>query len=221
MNKEETIKDIQNIINANCWTISEHFASNVANALYSAGYGKVEEGNEELKACNEKQVELETEIEMLKKQNAIAYVFLGEIFWCIENGQDVAKNIKERLQTACKSAKQNELLNEMQERCDLDLDLEEFKNFKQIRNKLADTETNLAIAQDDRKFLKKENARLSVENTALKQQLADLQANTAEAIGGIYKGHFSAQEQFAIYVMREIEKIFAPFISIDDNDTEN
>lgn len=41
MNKDETIKDIQNIINANCWTISEHFASNVANALYNAGYRKV------------------------------------------------------------------------------------------------------------------------------------------------------------------------------------
>ena len=46
MNKEETIKDIQNIINANCWTISEHFAKNVATALYNAGYGKVEEKDE-------------------------------------------------------------------------------------------------------------------------------------------------------------------------------
>lgn len=46
MNKEETIKDIQNIINANCWTISEHFAKNVATALYNAGYGKFEEKDE-------------------------------------------------------------------------------------------------------------------------------------------------------------------------------
>ena len=78
MNKEETIKDIQNIINANCWTISEQFASNVANAIYNAGYRKVpngaviltpEERDEELKACNEKQAELEAEIEILKIQN--------------------------------------------------------------------------------------------------------------------------------------------------------
>ena len=106
MNKEETIKDIQNIINANCWTISEQFASNVANAIYNAGYRKVpdgaviltpEERDEELKACNEKQAELENEIkrlkadnkalemwndayteenEKLKKQNEIAHFFL-------------------------------------------------------------------------------------------------------------------------------------------------
>lgn len=69
--------------------------------------------------------------------------------------------------------------------------------------------------------IKSENARLSVENTELKKQLADLQKNTAEAIGGMYNGHFSEQEKFAIYVKREIEKIFAPFISKDDNATDN
>lgn len=114
-----------------------------------------------------------------------------------------------------------QILDKMENMCDLTIDLNELTNFKQIRAKLADTEKNLAIAQDDRKFLKKENARLSVENTALKQQLADLQTNTAEAIGGIYSGHFSAQEQLAIYIKREIDKIFEPFISKDDNDTEN
>lgn len=113
-----------------------------------------------------------------------------------------------------------QILDKMENMCDLSIDLQEFTKFNQIRDKLADTETNLAIAQDDRKFLKKENARLSVENTELKKQLDDLQANTAEAIGGMYSGHFSAQEKFAIYVMREIEKIFEPFISKDDNDTE-
>lgn len=117
--------------------------------------------------------------------------------------------------------KKDKILDKMQERCILALDLEEFKNFKQIRAKLADTETNLAIAQNDRNFLKKENARLSVENTELKKQLAELQKNTAEAIGGMYRGHFSEQEKFAIYVMREIEKIFEPFIKKDDNNTEN
>lgn len=75
--------------------------------------------------------------------------------------------------------------------------------------------------REKRSVLKSENARLSAENTELKKQLADLQKNTAEAIGGIYNGHFSAQEQFAIYVKREMNKIFEPFISKDDNDTEN
>ena len=74
MNKEETIKDIQNIINANCWTISEQSAKSIAKALYNAGYRKVpygavvltpEERDEELKACNEKQAELENEITRL------------------------------------------------------------------------------------------------------------------------------------------------------------
>lgn len=117
--------------------------------------------------------------------------------------------------------KKDKILDKMQERCNLDLDLEEFKNFKQVRDKLADTEKNLAIVQDDRNFLKKENTRLSVENTELKKQLADLQTNTAEAIGGIYNGHFSEQEQLVIYVKRELNKILEPFIKKDNNDTEN
>lgn len=78
MNKEETIKDIQNIINANSGTISEQSAKSIAKALYNAGYRKVpdgaviltpEERDEELKACNEKQAKLEAEIEILKIQN--------------------------------------------------------------------------------------------------------------------------------------------------------
>lgn len=117
--------------------------------------------------------------------------------------------------------KKDKILDKMQERCILALDLEEFKNFKQIRAKLADTEKNLAIAQDDRNFLKKENARLSVENAELKKQLAELQKNTAEAISGIYNGHFSEQEQLVIYVKRELNKILEPFIKKDNNDTEN
>lgn len=60
----------------------------------------------------------------------------------------------------------------------------------------------------------KEINRLKADNEAL-------QKNTAEAISGIYHGHFSEQEKFAKYVMREIKKIFAPFISKDNNDTEN
>lgn len=124
MNKEETIKDIENIINANCWTISEHFAKNVATALYNAGYRKVD--------------------------NIGDFTVYG-----FKNGY-----VK-------------------------------------------------ALIEKD-----KEIKRLKADNEAL-------QKNTAEAIGGLYSGHFYAQEQFAIYVMRELEKIFAPFISKDNNDTEN
>ena len=71
MNKEETIKNIQDIISANCGTISEQFAKSIAETLYNAGYRKVpdgaviltpEERDEELKACNEKQAELKAEI---------------------------------------------------------------------------------------------------------------------------------------------------------------
>lgn len=62
MNKEETIKNIQDIINANCWTISEQFAKNVATALYNAGYGKIEDQVEEysrkIKVLAAKNVEL-------------------------------------------------------------------------------------------------------------------------------------------------------------------
>lgn len=46
MNKNKTIKNIQDIINANCCAISQQDANNVANALYSAGYEKVEKKDE-------------------------------------------------------------------------------------------------------------------------------------------------------------------------------
>lgn len=41
MSKDETIKDLKDIINAHCWTISDYFVNHVANALYNAGYRKV------------------------------------------------------------------------------------------------------------------------------------------------------------------------------------
>lgn len=120
MNKEETIKDIQNIINANCWTISKQFVNHVANAIYDAGYRKVpdgaviltpEERDEELKACNEKQAELEAEIARLKKQNEIAHFFLDNALSHIdadeqmnhymqankEGAQEFAKKLKSKL----------------------------------------------------------------------------------------------------------------------------
>lgn len=44
MNKDETIKNIQDIINANSGTISEQSAKSIAKALYNAGYRKVPYG---------------------------------------------------------------------------------------------------------------------------------------------------------------------------------
>lgn len=46
MNKDETIKNIQDIISANCGTISEQFAKGIAEALYNANYRKLEEKDE-------------------------------------------------------------------------------------------------------------------------------------------------------------------------------
>ena len=73
MNKEETIKNIQDIINANSGTISEQSAKSIAEALYNAGYRKVpngaviltpEERDEELKG--EKRNEVKEFAEKLK-----------------------------------------------------------------------------------------------------------------------------------------------------------
>lgn len=46
MNKEETIKDIQDIINANSGTINEQSAKSIAEALYNTNYRKLEEKDE-------------------------------------------------------------------------------------------------------------------------------------------------------------------------------
>ena len=46
MNKDETIKNIQDIINANSGTISEQSAKSIAEALYNATYRKLEEKDE-------------------------------------------------------------------------------------------------------------------------------------------------------------------------------
>ena len=46
MNKEETIKNIQDIISANSGTISEQSAKSIAEALYNANYRKLEEKDE-------------------------------------------------------------------------------------------------------------------------------------------------------------------------------
>lgn len=46
MNKDETIKNIQDIINANSGTINEQAAKSIAEALYNANYRKLEEKDE-------------------------------------------------------------------------------------------------------------------------------------------------------------------------------
>ena len=83
MNKEQQIKEICKLICATCaqfdgCDINCKAHRDTAETLYNAGYRKVpdgaviltpEERDEELKACNEKQAELENEIERLKADN--------------------------------------------------------------------------------------------------------------------------------------------------------
>lgn len=75
MNKEQQIEEFQNNIIDNLFNGGTY---GLAEALYNAGYRKVpdcaviltpKERDEELKACNEKQAELENEIERLKADN--------------------------------------------------------------------------------------------------------------------------------------------------------
>lgn len=87
MNKEEQIKEMllaipQKIVAYDMNPKGQHLygeqRQQIAEALYNVGYRKVpngaviltpEERDEELKACNEKQAELEAEIELLKAEN--------------------------------------------------------------------------------------------------------------------------------------------------------
>ena len=74
MNKEQQIKKMSTIIG----NVKPFYVETIAEALYNAGYRKVpdgaviltpEERDEELKACNEKQAELEAKIARLKADN--------------------------------------------------------------------------------------------------------------------------------------------------------
>lgn len=74
MNKKQQIKKMSTIIG----NVKPFYVETIAETLYNAGYRKVpdgaviltpEERDEELKACNEKQAKLESEIEILKIQN--------------------------------------------------------------------------------------------------------------------------------------------------------
>lgn len=186
MNKTYNVEDKQDIsaIISACLDAGYVSASMLARRIAQAGYRKVPDGaviltpkerDEELKACNEKQAELENEIYALKTN----YDCLNEHCTDLENKNVAAENM-------------------------IDSQAKEIERLK-----------------GDNEALKMWNKAYTEENKKLEKQLADLQTNTAEAIGGIYSGHFSAQEQFAIYVKREIDKIFEPFISKDDNNTEN
>ena len=116
MNKEQQIKKMSTIIG----NVKPFYVETIAEALYNAGYRKVpdgaviltpEERDEELKACNEKQAELEAEIARLKKQNEIAHFFLDNALSHIdadeqmnhymqankEGAQEFAKKLKSKL----------------------------------------------------------------------------------------------------------------------------
>ena len=84
MNKEQQIEEMKKVMceeygkECNFCPCSDCANVMIAENLYNAGYRKVpdgaviltpEERDEELKACNEKQAELENEIEILKIQN--------------------------------------------------------------------------------------------------------------------------------------------------------
>ena len=116
MNKEQQIKKMSTIIG----NVKPFYVETIAEILYNAGYRKVpdgaviltpEERDEELKACNEKQAELEAEIARLKKQNEIAHFFLDNALSHIdadeqmnhymqankEGAQEFAKKLKSKL----------------------------------------------------------------------------------------------------------------------------
>ena len=116
MNKEQQIKKMSTIIG----NVKPFYVETIAETLYNAGYRKVpdgaviltpEERDEELKACNEKQAELEAEIARLKKQNEIAHFFLDNALSHIdadkqsdnymqaskEGAQEFAKKLKSKL----------------------------------------------------------------------------------------------------------------------------
>lgn len=116
MNKKQQIKKMSTIIG----NVKPFYVETIAETLYNAGYRKVpdgaviltpEERDEELKACNEKQAELEAEIARLKKQNEIAHFFLDNALSHIdadeqmnhymqankEGAQEFAKKLKSKL----------------------------------------------------------------------------------------------------------------------------
>ncbi len=190
MNKEQLIEEM-----AKCKVCYQEFGkcpignnpcreyTNAEN-MYERGYRKVpdgavilppEERDEELKACNEKQAELENEIYGLKTN-----------YDCL---------------------------------CGHCTDLE--KKIVAAENMIDSQAKEIDRLKADNEALKMWNEAYTEKNEKLKKQNADLQKNTAKAISGMYNGHFSEQEKFAIYVKSEMNKIFEPFISKDNKDTEN
>ena len=94
MNKEQQIKKMSTIIG----NVKPFYVETIAEALYNAGYRKVPNGaviltpkerDEELKACNEKQAELENEIYALKTN----YDCLSEHCTDLENKNVAAENM--------------------------------------------------------------------------------------------------------------------------------
>lgn len=101
MNKDEQISEMANLM---ADTMSKNYGlryKDFAEKIYNAGYRKVpdcaviltpEERDEELKACNEKQAELEAEIERLKADNEALKMWNDA--YTEENKKLKSKNIK-------------------------------------------------------------------------------------------------------------------------------
>lgn len=120
MNKEQQIKEICKLICATCaqfdgCVINCKAHRDTAETLFNAGYRKVpncaviltpEERDEELKACNEKQAELEAEIDRLKADNEALQMWnncsaetiqkLSETNKCFESNMEVVLEIEKR-----------------------------------------------------------------------------------------------------------------------------
>lgn len=118
------------------------------------------------------------------------------------------------------SEKNDKVFDEMQKLCNLDLDIEEFKNFRQIRDKLADTEKELAIAQDERDKLKKETYRLSHENTELQKLVDTLNNQLTALISNSHSLIKKAQSDTATSIYRILHEACEPFFIKDKNNEE-
>ncbi len=132
MNNKQQIKKMATIIG----NVKPFYVETIAETLYNAGYRKVpdcaviltpEERDEELKACNEKQAELEAEIDRLKndneslkmwndaltkgndklqKQNAIANIFLGQALSHIDPDEQIDNYMQANREGAQEFAKE-------------------------------------------------------------------------------------------------------------------
>ncbi len=140
-------------------------------------------------------------------------LFEADIYDCCRCKACLQHEVKE-------SEKNNKVFDEMQKLCNLDLDIEEFKKFKQIQAKLAAAEKNLAIAQDERDKLKKETYRLSHENTELQKLVDTLNNQLSALISNSYSLIKKAQSDTATSIYRKLHEACEPFFIKDENKEE-